>query len=69
MSLTAPAAFPLESLRETTYGLELAVIAYTKGQLSQEELRAEIDWAATAYEAAGLNATSTRARYAELIAE
>lgn len=69
MSDTAPAAAPLESLRETNRGLDLAVIAFTKGCLSREELWAEIDWAATADEAAGHSGASTRARYAELVAE
>lgn len=69
MSVTAPAVAPLESLRDTNLGLNLAIIAFTKGQLSKEELWAEIDWAATAYEAAGHSGLSTRSRYAELVVE
>lgn len=50
-------------LSEVTRDLELAVIAFTKGQLSDCELWAELDWAATCYtkaaeEAAQVDANS-----------
>lgn len=71
MSDTATAAAAIESLRETNLGLELAVIAFTKGQLSREELWAECDWAATSYERHGVKDArkTVFARYHELIAE
>jgi FixJ family two-component response regulator len=42
----------IEPLHETTRGMEVAVVAYTKGQLSAEELWAELDWAASCYQKA-----------------
>lgn len=71
MSDTAPAAAPIETLKETHLGLDLAVIAFTKGCLSPEELWAECDWAATSYERHGVKDArkTVFARYAELIAE
>lgn len=69
-SATAPTAAATDSrqyLREVTTDLELAVIAYTKGQLSDCELWAELDWAATCYSKAAEEAAKVDANSKDVV--
>lgn len=59
-----------ETMKQTGGQLDKAVLAFTKGQLSREELWAECDWAATSYERHGVRDARKNvfARYAEVVA-
>lgn len=54
MCATAEPLVLIEPLKETRDNLALAVIRFTKGQLSQEDFWAECDWAATNLERGGV---------------
>lgn len=60
-----------ETMKETGGQLDQAVIAFTKGQLSPDELWAACDWAASCYERHGVKDARKNvfARYHEVVAD
>lgn len=67
MSASVTLEDPTQYLREVTRGVELAVIAFTKGQLGTTELWAELEWAAECYTKAAREAAQVDANSKDAI--